>query len=121
MLFHKFEEKIEKEEEINIDELKKVKLKVAKIISCEEIKGSRKLWKLKIDVGEENLRTLAAGLKDHYSPEELIGKNIIIVSNLKPAKLMGVTSQGMLLAAEDKGKVKLLTVDGDMPPGSDIH
>jgi methionyl-tRNA synthetase len=120
MLFRKFEEKIEKEE-INIDELKKVKLKVAKVISCEEIKGSRKLWKLKIDVGEENLRTLAAGLKDRYSPEELIGKNIIIVSNLKPAKLMGITSQGMLLAAEDKNNVKVLTVDGDMAPGSDIH
>jgi methionyl-tRNA synthetase len=121
MLFHKFEEKIEKKEEINIDELKKVKLKVAKIISCEEIKGSRKLWKLKIDVGEKNSRTLVAGIKDYYSPENLIGKNIVIVTNLEPSKFMGVTSQGMLLAAQDKTGIKLLTVDGDITPGSDIQ
>ena len=73
-----------------------------------------------MDLGELGERQIVAGIAKHYSPEELIGKLIIVVANLKPAKLMGIESQGMLLAAKDGGKLKILTVDGSLKPGAKV-
>lgn len=108
------------EDRISIDDFKKVDLRVAKIIEASPIEKSNKLIKLKIDIDEQEPRTLVAGIKEYFKPEELIGKTIIVVANLQKAKLMNVESNGMLLAAKEDGKLKLLTVDGDIKPGSKI-
>ena len=103
---------IESIEEITIDEFKRVKLKVAKIIAAENVKKSDKLLKLQIDLGGEQ-RQLVAGIAKSYKPEELIGKKILIVANLKAAKLFGIESQGMILAVDtpEEGKVMIIEID----------
>lgn len=105
-------------EEITIDEFKRVKLRVAKILEAENVKKSDKLLKLQIDLGTEK-RQLVAGIAKSYSPEELIGKKVLIVANLKPAKLFGVESQGMVLALDtsEEGKVKLIEIDDSIEIG----
>jgi methionyl-tRNA synthetase len=105
---------------LDIDEFRKVDLRVAKVLSAERIKGSEKLLRLTIDLGELGTRQIVAGIAKYYEPQQLVGKCIVIVANLKPAKLMGVESQGMLLAAHDNDQVKLITVDGGATPGSKI-
>ncbi len=109
---------MENVEEITIDYLEKVKLKVAKVLEAERVEGSEKLLKLKVSLGKEE-RQVVAGIQKYYAPEELIGKNIVIVSNLKPAKLKGLDSQGMILAA-GSDTVRILTVDGDIEAGAEI-
>jgi methionyl-tRNA synthetase len=106
-------------EEITIDEFRKIKLRVAKILVAENIKKSDKLLKLKIDLGTEQ-RQVLAGIAKSYKPEELIGKNVLIVSNLKPAKIFGQESQGMLLATEisEDGKVKIVEINDSVLPGT---
>ncbi len=104
---------------VDISDFKKLKLVVAEILEADRIPGSEKLYKLKIDIGTEK-RQLVAGIARHYSVDELIGKKIVVIKNLKPAKLMGEVSQGMLLAASNGDKLSLLTVDDDIPPGSTI-
>jgi len=103
---------IESAKEITIDEFKRVKLKVAKVIAAENVKKSDKLLKLQIDLGNEQ-RQLVAGIAKSYKPEELIGKKILIVANLKAAKLFGIESQGMILAVDlpEEGKVKIIEMD----------
>lgn len=108
----------EKEELITIDYLDKIKLKVAKVLEAEKVEGSEKLLKLKVSLGTEE-RQIVAGLQKYYAPEELVGKNVVIVSNLKPAKLKGIESQGMVLAAGDD-IVKVITTDGDIQPGAEV-
>jgi len=105
-------------EEISIDEFKKIKLRVAQIITAENVKKSDKLLKLQIDLGNEK-RQLVAGIAKSYSPEELIGKKILVVANLKPAKLFGIESQGMVLALDtnEEGKVKLIEIDQSIELG----
>jgi methionyl-tRNA synthetase len=99
----------------------KIDLRVAKVLAAEKVPNSRKLMKLQIDVGTEQ-RTLVAGIADAYEPEQLIGRTVGIVFNLKPAKLMGIESNGMVLAASPEGgKPTLVTFDGDVPPGSRIR
>ncbi|SHF13299.1 methionyl-tRNA synthetase [Marinitoga hydrogenitolerans DSM 16785] len=105
---------------IDIDYFKNVDLRVAEILEAEKVKKSRKLIKLQLDLGELGKRQIVAGIANHYEPERLVGKKIIVVANLKPAKLMGVESHGMLLAAKIKDKLVLLTVDGDIEPGAKI-
>ncbi len=106
---------------ISYEDFKKIELRVAKIISTERIEGSEKLLKLMIDVADEaGLRQLVAGIGKRYEPETLTGKEIIIVANLEPRKLMGVESQGMLLAADSEEGPVLLTVLGEVKPGSHI-
>ena len=108
-------------EKIDYELFQKIKLKVAEIVKAEPIPKSKKLLKLQLQLGEER-RQIVAGIAEHYKPEELIGKKIIIVANLKPAKLFGVESNGMLLAASADGKMSLLTVmDDSMPSGSEIR
>ena len=106
---------------IDIDTFAKVKLKVAKVIAAEAVKKSNKLLKLTVKCGDET-RTVVSGISTHYSPEEMVGKTVVLVANLKPAKLKGIVSEGMLLAAADdeKGTLRLLTVDGDIADGTEI-
>ena len=106
---------------ITIDDFMKVDLRVAKVLAAEKVPNSRKLMKLSIDVGTEQ-RTLVAGIAEAYEPEQLVGKTVGIVFNLKPAKLMGIESNGMILAASPEGgKPTLVSFDGDVAPGSRIR
>jgi methionyl-tRNA synthetase len=108
-------------EQITIDEFRRVDLRVAEVIEAEAIRGSKKLVKLRVRLQDEE-RTVVAGLKEHYPPESWAGKRIILVANLKPTSLMGVTSQGMVLAAEDEaGRIVLLTPETPVAPGSKIR
>lgn len=103
------------------DEFAKVHLIVGRIMACEKLAGSDKLLKSLVDIGTEQ-RTILSGIAEYYTPEEMIGKSVVLVANLKPRKIRGVFSHGMLLAAEDAdGRVRVLTVDGAVPPGSPIH
>jgi methionyl-tRNA synthetase len=113
------EEKVkEKMELINLADFQRLDLRVGLIREAEPIPGSKKLLKLIVDIGEE--RTIVAGLATDYQVDELRNKQVIVLANLKPVKLMGVESQGMILAAEDEGKVYLLTPDKESKPGNVI-
>ena len=108
---------------ITIDELSKVELKVGQIIEVSRVEKSDKLYKLTVDLGTEK-RTIVSGLVEFYKEDELLNKQVVVVANLKPAKLRGVESQGMLLAAEDNDIVKLLVLDnnkGTLKNGANIH
>lgn len=99
--------------EINFDDFTKVELRVAKIVECEPIKKAKKLLKLQVNDGTSELRQIVSGIAPWYKPEDLIGKSVVIVANLKPAKLCGEMSYGMILAGDTKdGDVKVLFVDG---------
>jgi len=104
---------------ITIDDFKKVDLRVAKIISAERVEGSEKLIKLQVNMGEEN-RQIVAGIGLAYDPATLVGREIIIVANLEPRMLMGLESQGMLLAASNDHPV-LLQPEQEVAPGSPIR
>lgn len=103
---------VKKEEYIKIDDFAKIKLKVAEVIACEKMEKADKLLILKVKVGEEE-RTIVSGIAEHYAPEDLVGKKVVIVANLKPTKLRGVLSEGMILAAsDDEDKIiEVLTLD----------
>jgi len=104
---------------IGIEEFQKVQLKVAKILEAERVPKSSKLLKLQVDIGAER-RQIVAGIGKKYSPEELVGKTIVVVANLKPAKLMGIESQGMVLAAGENEMLGLLGVSEDLPVGTKV-
>ena len=105
---------------IGMNEFKKVELKIGEILSAEDHPNADNLIILRVDVGEEKPRTLVAGLKGHYDMDELAGKKVPVVTNLEPARLRGVESRGMLLAAQDGDTVSLLTVDKDVAAGSAV-
>src|SRR5688572_22466864 len=106
---------------ISIDDFMKIDLRVAKVLTAEKVHNSRKLVKMTIDVGTEQ-RTLVAGIAEAYEPEQLVGRTIVMVFNLKPAKLMGIESNGMVLAASpDGGKPTLVTFDQDVAPGTRVR
>src|SRR3954464_13430525 len=106
---------------ITIDDFLKIDLRVAKVLTAEKVPNSRKLMKLSIDVGTEQ-RTLVAGIAEAYEPEQLVGRTIGVVFNLKPAKLMGIESNGMILAASPEGgKPTLVSFEGEIAPGSRIR
>jgi len=105
---------------ISFEDFQKIDLRVAKIIKAENVEGSEKLLKLKIDLGSE-IRQIVAGIAKFYKPEDLIGKEIIVVANLEPKVLRGLESQGMLLAAETEGTISLLIPDQEVLPGAKIH
>jgi methionyl-tRNA synthetase len=108
-------------DKISIDDFMKVDLRVARVLAAEKVPNSRKLVKLSVDVGTEQ-RTLVAGIAEAYEPEQLVGRTIAIVFNLKPAKLMGIESNGMVLAASPEGgKPMLVSFDGDVPLGSRVR
>ena len=106
---------------ISMDDFMKVELRVAKVLAAEAVPKSKKLLKLKVDVGTEQ-RTIVAGIAEAYQPEQLIGRTIAIVFNLKPATLMGVESNGMVLAASvDGGKPTLVSFEQEVPPGARVR
>lgn len=104
--------------EITIDEFSKIHLRVVKILSAEKVPETDKLLKLRVDLGSEE-REIVSGISQHYTPEQLIGKTVVMVVNLKPTKIRGILSQGMVLAASQGDQLKLLGVD--MPVGSQIR
>lgn len=112
---------------LNINQFRNADLRTAKIIEAEKITGSEKLIKLQVDLGERDesnlpvLRQIVAGIGNSYTPEELVGKNIVVVANLEPRKIMGFESRGMLLAASDESGLPVVIVsDKDVLPGSEI-
>ncbi|WP_313755668.1 methionine--tRNA ligase [Tissierella sp.] len=110
----------EKAEEITIDEFDKIKLKVAEVMSCENHPKADKLYVLQLKLGEEE-RQVVSGIKEYYSPEDLVGKKVVVVTNLKPVKLRGIESKGMILAAEDSdGKLSLVSTLEDLKSGATI-
>jgi methionyl-tRNA synthetase len=106
-------------EKIDIVDFAKVELRAAVVKSAEKIAGAKKLLKLEVDLGGE-IRQIVAGIADAYAPESLIGRKVVLVANLKPAKLMGVESNGMILAASVEGRAVLCTFDDDVAPGTKV-
>ncbi len=104
---------------ITIDQFRNVELRIATIKSAEPHPNADKLMVLQIDLGTEQ-RQILAGIRNHYTPEELVGRQIVVVANLEPAKLRGLESQGMLLAASDEGRVIILTPDKAVQPGAKV-
>jgi len=106
---------------ITIDDFRKVQLRTARVIAAERVPKSEKLLKLRVELGGEE-RQILAGIAKFYSPEEMIGKTVVVVANLKPAKLMGMESQGMLLAANDaEGNLALVTPERPAPSGAEVR
>lgn len=109
---------------INFSDWEKLDLRVGQIKKVEEIEGADKLYRLEVDLGKEiGKRTICAGIKKHYSKDELKGKKVIVFANLAPRKLKGIESQGMILAAvnKDESKVILLTPEKDIEVGSKVR
>ncbi|UCC79940.1 MAG: methionine--tRNA ligase [Candidatus Zixiibacteriota bacterium] len=104
---------------IGFEEFGKVKMRTARVLEAEKVPKADKLLKLQIDLGSEK-RQIVAGIAEYYTPEDMIGKNLVVVSNLKPAKIRGVDSNGMLLAATHGKKLVLVTTDHDIDPGAEI-
>ncbi len=109
------------DEKIGIEEFQKIRLVTAKIVAAERVPKSNRLMRLQVDLGTEQ-RQVVAGIAAKYSAEELVGRNVVVVANLKPAKLMGVESNGMVLAASlgEAGEPSLLAVAEDVPPGTRV-
>ncbi|MGC9444045.1 MAG: methionine--tRNA ligase subunit beta [Candidatus Methanospirareceae archaeon] len=105
---------------IEMKEFARLDLRIGKIIAAEQVTGSKKLLRLEVDLGSET-RQLVAGIADEYQPEALIGQLVPLVANMKPAKLMGVESRGMILAVDVGGKPILLHPDTDVPAGSRVR
>ncbi|MBR3062803.1 MAG: methionine--tRNA ligase subunit beta, partial [Exiguobacterium sp.] len=103
--------------EITIDVFDQVEFRVGQIVEADKIKKAKKLLKLQVDLGKET-RQIVSGIAEWYAPEDLVGKKVIVVANLKPVKLRGELSQGMILAADRDGKLELATVSDQMPNGA---
>jgi len=105
---------------ISFEDFQKIDLRIGKILKVEKVEKSEKLLKLIIDLGKEK-RQLVAGISQFYKPEDLIGKEIVVVANLEPKKIMEIESQGMLLAADKEGEPIILIPEKEVPPGTKIH
>lgn len=111
---------IEKKPEISYDDFSKLQFRVGKIIKCEEVAKSKKLLCSQVKIGSE-VKQIVSGIKQHYSAEEMVGKKVLVLTNLKPATLAGVVSEGMLLCAEDaQGNLALMVPEKDMPAGAEV-
>ena len=111
---------IEAKPEITYDQFSAMQFQVGEIIACEEVKKSRKLLCSQVKIGSQ-VKQIVSGIKAYYTPEEMVGKKVMVLVNLKPAKLAGVVSEGMLLCAEDaEGNLALVTPEKDMPAGAEI-
>ena len=111
---------IEAKPEITFDDFEKLQFQVGEIIACEEVKKSRKLLCSQVKIGSQ-VRQIVSGIKSHYSAEEMVGKKVMVVTNLKPAKLAGIMSEGMILCAEDaEGNLSLMIPEKEMPAGAEI-
>ena len=107
-------------EQITFDEFMRMDLRVGEILSAERVEGTNKLIKLKVNIGDET-RTMVAGVADTYSPEDLMGKKLVVIANLKPAIIRGIESQGMILAAEVEGKAIIPFFDKEVPAGAKVR
>jgi len=116
----KAKEEVQDKPEITIEDFAKLDLRVAKVIGCEKVKGADKLLKLELEVGEVK-RQVVSGIAQYYTPEDLIGKSVVIVYNLKPVKLRGVESRGMILAASNEDQVVIVSPTADIPSGSVVR
>ena len=105
---------------ISFDDFQKIDLRVAKIIEAEKLPFSDKLLKLKVDIGEQQ-RQIIAGIGKYYQPEQLIGKEIVVVANLEPKIIKGIASEGMLLAADEQGEPVLLEPQKNVTPGAKVR
>ncbi|MBR1606206.1 MAG: methionine--tRNA ligase [Clostridia bacterium] len=110
---------------VRIDEFFRCKLRVAKVLSCEAVKKSDKLLKFELDLGNGERRVILSGIHKFYEPEQLLGRNLVIIANLPPRKMMGIESNGMILSAVEEKEdgseyLRVLTVDGDIAPGSEV-
>ena len=111
---------VEEDTVITFDDFTKMQFQVGEIIACEEVKKSKKLLCSQVKIGSQ-VKQIVSGIKAYYKPEDMVGKKVMVLVNLKPAKLAGVLSEGMLLCAEnDKGELALVTPDKDMPAGAEI-
>ena len=111
---------VEAKEEITVDDFDKIQIRVGEVLKCEKVKKAKKLLVSQIRVGNE-VRQIVSGISLHYTPEEMVGKKVAVITNLKPAKLCGLISEGMILAAsDDDGNLSVLTVDKDIISGSEI-
>ena len=111
---------IEAKEEISFEDFSRMQFQVGEIIACEEVPKSKKLLCSKVKIGSQ-VKQIVSGIKQHYSADEMVGKKVMVLVNLKPAKLAGVLSEGMLLCAEDeKGNLALMTPEKEMPAGAQI-
>ena len=111
---------IEAKPEITYDDFAKLQFQVGEIIACEAVKKSKKLLCSQVKIGSQ-VRQIVSGIKNHYTAEEMVGKKVMVVTNLKPAKLAGIMSEGMILCAEDAdGNLALMTPEKDMPAGAEI-
>ena len=111
---------MEAKPEITYEDFAKLQFQVGEIIACQEVKKSRKLLCSQVKIGSQ-VRQIVSGIKSCYSPEEMVGKKVMVVTNLKPAKLAGLMSEGMLLCAEDgEGSLSLMVPEKSMPSGAEI-
>lgn len=106
--------------EVSFDEFKRLDVRVGTIVHVERLKRTRKLYKILVDVGELGTRQTISSLVDYYTPEELLGKKVIFLANLRSAKFAGEVSRGMLLAAEKGERLGLLSLDRDVPNGARV-
>lgn len=104
-------------EPIGIEDFLKLDIRLARVLEAQKVEGSDKLIKLKVSTGDEE-RTLVAGIAKHYTPEEMVGKKILVLANLKPRKIMGIESQGMVLALSEGEKLSLIVPDRDLKEGA---
>ena len=109
-------EGIKMSERIGIEEFQKLDIRIGKVLKAEKVKGSKKLMKLEIDIGNE-IRQVVAGIAEEYEAEHLVGQHVVVLANIRPAKLMGIESDGMILAADVGGKPVLLKPERDVEPG----
>ena len=111
---------IEAKPEITFDDFAKLQFQVGEVIACEAVKKSKKLLCSQVKIGSQ-VRQIVSGIKSHYSAEEMVGKKVMVVTNLKPAKLAGILSEGMILCAEDAdGNLSLMVPEKEMPAGAEI-
>jgi methionyl-tRNA synthetase len=104
---------------VDITEFGRIDLRVAQVLEAERVQGADRLLKLQIDLGDEK-RQIVAGIAEFYPPEEIVGKKVIVVANLKPTTIRGIESRGMLLAAKKGSKLAVVTPDRDLPPGAKV-
>lgn len=106
----------EDDELIDIDDFRKIQIRTGKVVECEKVEKSRSLLRIIVDLGDEK-RQVISSIYPSYKPEDMLGKTLVVLSNLKKAKFMGLESQGMLLAVDDQGVLSLLTADRPVSPG----
>jgi len=110
---------MEEKELINLEDFLKLDIRLGKVLEAERVEGSEKLLKLRLSLGGE-VRTVVAGISKFYTPEELVGKKVLVLANLKPRKIFGIESQGMILALSDGKTLSLLIPDRDVEEGAKV-